>query len=316
MDMNRVATGVGRFYDWTKKKVPDYAKRGWGATKTGVSGAFSWTSDAIYADPFRGGAGWAQNVSNASALEKAWYGYGTETGAPGGAMHPDLTGRQGYGIFKGKMGLNIINNARTLGVRGAVIKPFATMGLEGLMAGVGRVVERDSITGKPIGSKWFWGKSSMGHIGFLGRAFAVAGLIKAAHAGWTGWDRGGMIGAAGGVAGEALTMAKDFAMFGLADSAVSIVTGGAVSLGAVLPPVMAVMAVGASVGAGAYGYYKWNEYLAGQHTKLRTSEFVGPASMYRAGQAYSMRAAALQEINRSQLNARSLLGQEAAYMHG
>jgi len=70
------------------------------------------------------------------------------------------------------------------------------------------------------------------------------------------------------------------------------------------------------LGAGAlYGGYKAMNYFAQEGMRSRETEFTGDTSAFETQAAYTMRQRALQEISRSHTNARTILGNEASYMH-
>ena len=64
-----------------------------------------------------------------------------------------------------------------------------------------------------------------------------------------------------------------------------------------------------------FGAYKGAQALASFGRKSMATEFAGDMSSFLTEGAYSMRSRALQEINRSHTNSRTVLGNEASLMH-
>jgi len=71
----------------------------------------------------------------------------------------------------------------------------------------------------------------------------------------------------------------------------------------------------APVAIGAYLTYKGSEFLAEQGREARKSEFVGSMTSFSTKAAYTIRQRAVQEIARSHTSSRTILGQEAQFMH-
>lgn len=117
----------------------------------------------------------------------------------------------------------------------------------------------------------------------------------------------------------------------------AFMTGGAVLGGAIGTaiggPVGTVVGIAAGMAIGAAGSYAWNKFMDVAEAPARMAaagwkyfrdagrrsnrlELGGQMSRAnRTGMAYTMRQRALSQMNRSGINARSLLGSEASYMH-
>ena len=129
---------------------------------------------------------------------------------------------------------------------------------------------------------------------------------------YQGFREGGLGGAVRGAAESALSwgafeLGKDILSVGFKGTTIGNMATGLGRL--VLNPFVMIPA------AIAYGTYRAVKGLAKMGRKSQLTEFVGNMQAFRTEAAYTMRQRSLQEINRSHTNARTILGQEASYMH-
>jgi len=147
------------------------------------------------------------------------------------------------------------------------------------------------------------GKSAMA-MGAAGRglagAFAPAlSLGFIANGAVSGFQTGGMVGAAKGAASEAL--------FSI---------GGAIAFrGLASPPGLIGAAVLATGAAAGYGGYKAMEASWQYHLKSLPLETAGSMDAFTTGNAATMRQRSMQSIGKSHLNARASFSNEAQWMH-
>lgn len=156
------------------------------------------------------------------------------------------------------------------------------------------------------------GIGSGGVSGMLGRGMKLLGPAFVGIDMVEGFRSGGISGALGNAAksiatwgaiqagGKAISVAfKGTALHGFGSAALKTIKH---------PLALAAIAAG-------IGTYKAVKGLTALGRRSRENEFAGSMEAFNTQAAYTMRQRAVQEISRSHTNARTILGQEATYMH-
>lgn len=201
-------------------------------------------------------------------------------------------GEGGYKFLKGASWRGVGALGLGIGIGGAVYGATGNP-LFGIGAGIGSTL---AIKG---------GLKAAGATGMslLAPAFVLGGI-------YSGYQEGGLWGAAKGGVGSAL----EFAAYDVGFKALSIAFKGS-ALGKIGTfAKTAALPLGIAAGIG-YGAYKGAQYFSERGRRSTEAEFTGSMDAFNTQAAYTMRQRALQEINRSHTNARTILGQEAALMH-
>jgi hypothetical protein len=150
-------------------------------------------------------------------------------------------------------------------------------------------------------------KHSGGLMGFAGRTLGLGFMGMAAY---QGYQEGGLGGAARGMAESFVTQG----LFNVGLDALKVAFRGS-ALGGAGSSLMAVaypLAIAAGIG---YGAYKGAQYFAARGRRSMRTEFAGDMTAFQTDAAYTMRQRALQEIQISHTNSRTILGQESQLMH-
>jgi len=175
----------------------------------------------------------------------------------------------------------------------------------GIGAGIGAAVY--AATDNPLYGIAAGGVSSIAMAGFKGATRAMMPAFTL-YSMYEGYKEGGVGGALWAGAKEAAT----FAAFDVGMKAVSIAFKGS-GLGTLARLAMNPWTAGlAVIGAGTYFGAK---KLADVGRRSVQTEFAGDTTPFMTQAAYTMRQRALQEINRSHTNSRTILGSEAQLMH-
>jgi hypothetical protein len=143
------------------------------------------------------------------------------------------------------------------------------------------------------GAQWMGMKGASRAIPVIG---SVLGLMDTIHQVHKGYERGGMVGAAKGFAGAAATSVT-------ANVALRAV-GSVPALALAIAPIVAGVAVAGQVSQNLQA-----------NSRALPLNLAGDMSAFQTGKANTMRQRSLQAIQRSHLNARSVLGNEAQYQH-
>ena len=198
--------------------------------------------------------------------------------------------------------------------------PKATVGrvIKGRVVNMKRPTGPWRFSGGGLGSGILGGAMGYMQHGFVGGVAGTAigmkfGALPAfmALGAYEGFQEGGITGAVGGAA-------KSVAEWG-------IFRGATAALGAAFKGT-AIGGVGSAIGtvglgplalaaAAGYGTYKAVQGLAEYGRTQRKMEFHGDMQAFQTRAAYTMRQRSVQEIQRSHTNGRTVLGNEASYMH-
>jgi len=189
---------------------------------------------------------------------------------------------------------------------------WGAMGRAGLAGGIGYAAY--ALTDNPMIGLGIGAATAMG-TGGLKNAMNLLEPISMGISAIEGFRNNGIGGAAVGVGKSWLGFrAWDLGLAAakVAFKGTAIGAAGGIIKSLAMGPVGLTMAGLAGIG---YGAYRGSKYMAQLGRDSRRAKFAGNMDAFMTEGAWTMRQRALQEINRSHTNARTILGQEASYMH-